>query len=143
MEEHSELVQVMMVQVYIKQPTILAAHYLDGQISCLHSVIVSNDRTATTMTALPVDQDAFIILPASLFQRTTSEVVGIGFTFYETAAFFPLSEDSPFNRVIGSPVIGALVVPGRFNFSDLGENVTIFLRLTQTVRMPTFVYLLI
>ena len=141
MEEHLELVQVMMVQVYIKQPATWAAYYLDSQISCLHSVIVSNDRTATTMTALPVDQDASIILPASLFQRTTTEVVGIGFTFYETAAFFPLPEDSPFNRTVGSPVIGALVVPGRFNFSDLSENVTIFLRLTQTVRMPTLILL--
>ena len=98
--------------------------------------MVSNDRTATTMTALPVDQNASIILPASLFQRITAEVVGIGFTFYETAAFFPLPEDSP---TIGSPVIGALVVPGRFNFSDLSENVTIFLRLTQTVCMAPFV----
>ena len=63
-------------------------------------------------------------------------MVGIGFTFYETAALFPLLEDSP---TIGSPVIGALVVPGRFNFSDLSENVTIFLRLTQTVCMAPFV----
>jgi len=100
--------------------------------------MVSNDRTANTMTALPVDQNGSIILPASLFQRTTTEVVGIGFTFYETAALFPLPEDSP---TIGSPVIGALVVPGRFNFSDLSENVTIFLRLTQTVRMPTLILL--
>ena len=82
------------------------------------------------MTALPEDQDASIALPASLFRKLNTMEVGIGFTFYETAALFPLPEGSPSNITIGSPVIGALV--GGQNFTDLSDPVNIFLRLTQT-----------
>ena len=85
----------------------------------------------STITTLPQDQDAAISLPPSLFQLVNTTEVGIGFTFYETAALFPLPEGSPSNLTVGSPVIGALVV-GQ-SFSDLQDPVTIFLRLTRQV----------
>ena len=89
-----------------------------------------------TITTLPEDQDAAISLPPSLFAEldllNTTEV-GVGFTFYETAALFPLPEGSPSNLTIGSPVIGALV--GGQSFSDLQGPVTIFLHLTSQVCM--------
>ena len=94
------------------------------------SVSVEND----TVIALLEDQDASISLSPSLFVKlvpvNTTEV-GIGFTFYETAALFPLPEGSPSNLTIGSPVIGALV--GGQSFSDLQGPVTIFLHLTSQV----------
>ena len=94
------------------------------------STSVEND----TVIALPEDLDASISLPPSLFSKlvpvNTTEV-GIGFTFYETAALFPLPEGSPSNLTIGSPVIGALV--GGQSFSDLQDPVIIFLRLTHQV----------
>ena len=87
-----------------------------------------------TITTLPEDQDAAISLPPSLFAEldllNTTEV-GVGFTFYETVAMFPLPEGSPSNLTIGSPVIGALV--GGQSFSDLQGPVTIFLHLTSQV----------
>ena len=84
-----------------------------------------------TMSALPEDQDASIALPASLFRELGNIAeVGIGFTFYEMAALFPLPEGSPSNITIGSSVIGALVA-GQ-NFTNLSDPVNIFLRLTQT-----------
>ena len=95
--------------------------------------MVGNETIITTqMDTLPEDQDASISLPPSLFAelRTTTDV-GLGFTFYRTAALFPLPEDSPSNLTIGSSVIGALV--GGQSISDLSEPVTIFLRLTQPV----------
>ena len=101
---------------------------------CLHSVMVGNETTITTqMSILPEDQDASISLPPSLFAelRNTTEI-GIGFTFYRTAALFPLPEGSPY-LTVGSSVIGALV--GGQSISNLSEPVTIFLRLTQPVRM--------
>ena len=100
----------------------------------LYSVSVSaGDGTITT---LPEDQDAAISLPPSLFAEldlvNTTEV-GIGFTFYETAALFPLPEGSPSNLTIGSSVIGALV--GGQSFSDLQDPVIILLHLTRQVCM--------
>ena len=94
------------------------------------SVSVEND----TVIALPEAQDASISLPPSFFAKldlmNTTEV-GIGFTFYETAALFPLPEGSPSNLTIGSSVIGALV--GGQSFSDLQDPVTIFFRLAHQV----------
>ena len=91
--------------------------------------MVRNDAATNT---LQEDQDASILLPPSLFAelRNATET-GVGFTFYETAALFPLPEDSPSNLTIGSHVIGAFVA-GQ-NFSNLSDPVTIFLRLTLPV----------
>ena len=100
----------------------------------LYSVSVSAGNG--TITTLPEDQDAAISLPPSLFAEldlvNTTEV-GIGFTFYETAALFPLPEGSPSNLTIGSSVIGALV--GGQSFSDLQDPVIILLHLTSQVCM--------
>ena len=90
-----------------------------------------------TTTALQEDQDASISLPPSLFAELGNATeVGVGFTFYETAALFPLPEGSPSNLTIGSSVIGALV--GGQSFSDLSDPVTIFLRLTLPVCLATY-----
>ena len=97
----------------------------------LHSVLVSLQNS--TITTLPQDQDAAISLPPSLFDLVNTTEVGIGFTFYETAALFPLPEGSPSSLTIGSSVVGALVA-GQ-SFSDLQDPVTIFLRLTHQVCM--------
>ena len=100
---------------------------------------VDND----TVIALPEDQDASISLPPSLFAKldpvNTTEV-GIGFTFYETAALFPLSEGSPSNLTNGSSVIGALV--GGQSFSDLQDPVIIFLRLALTHQVCLLILLI-
>ena len=98
----------------------------------LYSVSVSaGDGKITT---LQEDQDAAISLPPSLFadlDLVNTTEVGIGFTFYETAALFPLPEGSPSNLTIGSSVIGALV--GGQSFSDLQDPVIILLHLTRQV----------
>ena len=95
------------------------------------SVSVNN-----TVVTLQQDQDVSISLPPSLFAKldlmNTTEV-GIGFTFYETAALFPLPEGSPSNLTIGSSVIGAFVA-GQ-SFSDVQDPVIIYFRLTHQVCM--------
>ena len=105
----------------------------------LYSVSVSaGDGTITT---LQEDQDAAISLPPSLFadlDLVNTTEVGIGFTFYETAALFPLPEGSPSNLTIGSSVIGALV--GGQSFSDLQDPVIIFLHLTNQVCVIRHLY---
>ena len=53
-----------------------------------------------TTTTLPDDHNASRALPQSLFpdlELVNTMTVGIGFTFYETAALFPLPEGSPSN----------------------------------------------
>ena len=83
--------------------------------------------------------EASISLPPSLFAELENATeVGVGFTFYETAALFPLPEGSPSNLTIGSSVIGALV--GGQSFSNLRDPVTIFLRLRLPVCFVTYWY---
>ena len=96
----------------------------------------------TTTTALQEDQHASISLPPSLFEELGNATeVGVGFTFYETAALFPLPEGSPSNLTIGSSVIGALV--GGQSFSNLHDPVTILLRLTLPVCYKVHLFILI
>ena len=93
-----------------------------------------------TTSTLPDDQNASIALPQSLLadlELVNTMMVGIGFTFYETAALFPLSEGSPSDLNIGSPVIGAFVASQ--NVSDLHDPIIIILRLTQPVCMLSFI----
>ena len=131
----------MMVKVchfMLSNELICKLHYHDSQISCLCSVMVRNDAVRNIF---PEDQDASIALPPSLFAelRNTTET-GIGFTFYETSALFPLPDSSPSNLTVGSHVIGAFVA-GQ-SISNLSDPVTIFLRLTQPVCMLCIVTVL-
>ena len=133
MEEHLELVEVMMVKVNIY---LAVNHTWKPLLICtscyllfLHLVLVSTENSTITES-----QDASISIPSSLFaelELVNATKVGMGFTFYETATLFPLPEGSPSNLTIGSPVIGALVA-GQ-SFSDLQDPVMIFLRLTSQV----------
>ena len=62
----------------------------------IHSVLVGGGTTTT----LSNDQNVSIALPQSLFadlELVNTMTVGIGFTFFETAALFPLLEGSPSN----------------------------------------------
>ena len=100
----------------------------------LSSAMVSVSVENNTVTTLPEGHDASISLPPSLFAELdlmNITEVGIGFTFYETVALFPLPEGSPSNLTIGSSVIGALV--GGQSFSDLQDPVIILLHLTSQV----------
>ena len=102
----------------------------------LSSAMVSVSVENNTVTTLPEGHDASISLPPSLFAELdlmNITEVGIGFTFYETVALFPLPEGSPSNLTIGSSVIGALV--GGQSFSDLQDPVIILLHLTRQVCM--------
>ena len=133
MEEHLELVEVMMVKVNIYLAVNHTWKPLLIHTSCyllfLHLVLVSTENSTITES-----QDASISIPSSLFaelELVNATKVGMGFTFYETATLFPLPEGSPSDLTIGSPVIGALVA-GQ-SFSDLQDPVMIFLRLTSQV----------
>lgn len=83
---------------------------------------------------LPIQLDAAISLPPSLFQRIDDRPnVGIFFALYETPILFPVAGESgesrlPRQTVVGSDIIAATVGPG-LNFQNLTEPVTILLRL--------------
>ena len=85
---------------------------------------------------LPLEQDAAISLPASLFQTITDrEDIGIFFALYNSSTLFPVdggrSRNEPRRREVGSRVLATTVGPG-LNFPNLMENVTIVLRLVTT-----------
>ena len=83
---------------------------------------------------------AAIRLPASLFQRiengpqTPGGSVGVFFAVYDVPSLFPLSpaNEENENRTVGSRILASTVGPG-FDFSNLGEPVSIVLRLTLNV----------
>ena len=83
---------------------------------------------------LPIQLDAAISLPASLFGRINDRLdVGIFFAFYETPILFPVARQGgesslPRQTVVGSNIVAATVGPG-LNFQNLDEPVTILLRL--------------
>ena len=76
-----------------------------------------------------------VLLPPSLFEPLSDEVIGLFFLFYESASFFPVAgvpniTSSDIMTRIGSPVVAATVVTtNQTSFSDLREPVTIVLRL--------------
>jgi hypothetical protein len=86
---------------------------------------------------LPLQLDAAISLPASLFQRINDRLnVGIFFAHYEIPSLFPVARESdgftlPQQTVIGSDIIASTVGPG-LEFQSLDEPVTILLRLQVT-----------
>ncbi len=75
------------------------------------------------------------LLPASLFEPLTDDEIGLFFSFYESALFFPVAglpntTISGIMTRIGSPVVAATVVTAdQTSFSDLIEPVTIVVRL--------------
>ena len=72
-----------------------------------------------------------ITLPPSLFTNLTSPHVGVFFTYYPTAVFFPLAQGTHSDIIIGTPVIGASVA--NVTVRELKENVTVVFQLQNTV----------
>ena len=72
-----------------------------------------------------------ITLPPSLFTNLTSPRVGVFFTYYPTAVFFPLAQGTHSDIIIGTPVIGASVA--NVTVRELEENVTVVFQLQNTV----------
>ena len=91
------------------------------------TVIVSTDPETADIDGLA----AFIALPVSLFEEVNTTDVGIFFTFYETAALFPLRGDLLDNFTVGTNVIGATVA-GEV-FENLSDPIIIILQLSDEV----------
>ena len=91
------------------------------------SVMVSTDPETADLTGL----SAFIALPVSLFEEINTTDVGIFFTFYETAALFPLRGDILDNFTVGTTIIGATVAGEMFQ--NLSEPNIIILQLLDEV----------
>ena len=91
-------------------------------------VKVSTDPETADLLTSP---SAFLALPVSLFEDINTTDVGIFFTFYDTAALFPLRGDQPDNFTVGTNVIGAAVA-GEI-IEDLSEPAIIILQLSNEV----------
>ena len=78
---------------------------------------------------LASEEIGLALLPLSLFENLTDGEIGLFFTVYENAAFFPVA-DVPDTTRIGSPVIAATAVTAeQTSFPDLREPVIIAVRL--------------
>ena len=69
-----------------------------------------------------------IQLPQSLFNNITSSI-GLFFTFYQTAVFFPLAEGSQNDSLVGTSVIGVTIAES----VGFEENITILFQLNNPV----------
>ena len=89
----------------------------------------------TTFTApqqnITEDQSPSIALPPSLFINLTRPMIGVFFTHYATAVFFPLAEGTREDIVIGTSVIGASVA--NVTVRNLENNITVVFQLRNTV----------
>ena len=85
---------------------------------------------------LAPEEIGLALLPPSLFETLPDDEIGLFFTLYESALFFPLADvpstatmDGTITR-IGSPVVAATVVTDeQDSFSDLSEPVIVAVRL--------------
>ena len=97
----------------------------------------------TTFTApqqnITEDQSPSIALPPSLFINVTRPMIGVFFTHYATAVFFPLAEGTREDIRIGTSVIGASVA--NVTVRNLENNITVVFQLQNTVSTVACVYL--
>ena len=100
------------------------------------NLTLANQDQDTSGQLAPED-DAAINLPSSLFRRIANRsTVGLVFALYNDATLFPVGERNTNNARfiqthVGSRVLAATVGEG-LRFNNLGENVTLTLRLFST-----------
>ena len=112
-------------------------------------MIVNDDTTSdspVTPGMLPLEQNAAISLPATLFERVDQENVGVFFAFYETATLFPVGGQNTISdgntsrqTQVGSQVVAATIDSNQ-ELTNLENPVTIVFRLqinTTTEVRPT------
>ena len=100
-------------------------------IICIHGTGILRSRIgdARSDEELTSEEISLALLPTSLFQNFTDDMIGIFFAFYKNASPFPVANVSNTTR-IGSPVVGATVVAGeQTSFYNLIDPVTITVRL--------------
>ena len=94
--------------------------------------LLSGDTTFTApQQNITEDQSPSIALPPSVFINLTRPIIGVFFTHYATAVFFPLAEGTREDIVIGTSVIGASVA--NITVRNLEDNITVVFQLRNTV----------
>ena len=91
-------------------------------------VITTDTYESTTFTDVSIAQ---VSLPPTLFGNVASSRVGIIFSVYKDAGFFPLKNDSQEGISIGTPVVAATIAGEKI--FNLTEPVRIVLRLQTKV----------
>ena len=86
------------------------------------------------------DQSPSIALPPSLFMNLITRDVGVFFTHYTTAVFFPLAKGTQSDIRIGTSVIGASVA--NITVRNLENNITVVFQLQDTVSTIACVYII-
>ena len=91
---------------------------------------ITGDFLNVTLTS---EEIGLALLPASLFENLNDTMLGLFFSVYESASFFPVA-GVPNTTRIGSPVVAATVVTTeQTSFPDLREPVIIVVRLNPGV----------
>ena len=89
---------------------------------------------------LAPEEIGLALLPASLFENIADDEIGLFFSLYESATFFPVADVPSTTTVvgvitrIGSPVVAATVVTAeQTSFPDLREPVIVAVRLNPVL----------
>ena len=95
-----------------------------------------NVITSFSAQSLEENQTAFIGLPQGLLNEITTDSVGLVFTFYSDASFFPFKDKS--NRenitsVIGTAVIGGIVANETITRLEEEDRITVTFVLQDSV----------
>ena len=132
MEEDSLYSELMVHHIVLRAnhpTTVLNIHKVDSIYILYSGILRSRTGDARSDEELTAEEISLALLPASLFQNLTDDVIGIFFAFYKNASPFPVANVSNSTR-IGSPVVGATVVAGeQTSFYNLIDPVTITVRL--------------
>ncbi len=100
---------------------------------CADATITTLTEDAIDTSEIPTEASAFVNLPPSLFTGLEGDdgELGIAFTFYDRATFFPIRGIVGGNTVVGSPVIGAAITLVDVPFLNSSEPIIIQLQLNQ------------
>ena len=136
----------MYVSVYTSRNDILIIQFFFLVVVIFQVLLTNLQSDGTTFAAprepqqsVPEDQGPSIALPPSLFNNLITRDVGVFFTHYATAVFFPLAEGIREDIVIGTSVIGASVA--NVTVRNLENNITVVFQLQNTVSAVACVYL--
>ena len=82
-----------------------------------------------------------IFLPSVAFKNVTTSIVGLLFTYYQSASLFPVRKSSKDDQVfVASPVVGASVA-GMEQVYSLPESIILVIPLTMVGNLTIQVFL--
>ena len=121
------------LSVYIRSSVIFSSPYPGGD-----KLTQSSEDEVNDTSLLSPQQDAAILLPASLFEgiQYYRDNIGIFFALYDQPTLFPVATNDDDSRAssqvqVGSPVIASTVGGENISIENLGEPVIVTLKIVK------------